>query len=515
MLRLLLATSGVHCSASRLSIVDTLLQHGNYADAIDLCNKIILDDDRDYVVKYKRSIAYNARGRTSAALADLEAALRLEPDFGAALALRGKIEASRGEWNKAISDLKASGAEEHELDAVIQAQIDAETATDAQARGDFDNCIDHASAALGLATAMPQLQITRGKCSLSKGDVEGAVGDYTVAAQLWHSTELYVDLASLLFFALHESPSNTLKACLHYDPDSKQCNALRSQIRKLDKEFNKAQDALDQSRWHAAVQILTKSGEGLVEQVRRDVRSLLYKNVITPKCKRILLAQVEEMACRAYFEMKTYDLARSHCEAARELNPDSVVALKAQAHHHIVMEEYDQAINILQRAYDLTQGHDQDIRAMLQQAQTLLKQSKNVDYYKILQVSRDADARTIKTAWRKMTYDFCRFRRIANFSRLYHPDKVKNTDKEAANKKYSEINRAYEVLSNAEMKAQYDNGNDPLDPGQGQPAHHQNPFGGGGQQFMFQQRSGGGPQFVFNQPPGGGGGQQFKWSFSF
>ena len=132
LLRLLLATPGVRCSTSRLSIVDTLLQHGNYADAIDLCNKIILDDDRDYLVKYKRSIAYNARGRTSAALADLEAVLRLEPDFGAALALRGNIEASRGEWNKAISDLKASGAEEHELDAVIQAQVDAEAATNAR-----------------------------------------------------------------------------------------------------------------------------------------------------------------------------------------------------------------------------------------------------------------------------------------------------------------------------------------------------------------------------------------------
>ena len=95
------------------------------------------------------------------------------------------------------------------------------------------------------------------------------------------------------------------------------------------------------------------------------------------------------------------------------------------------------------------------------------------------------------------------------------PTKWKDTDKEAANKKYSEINRAYEVLSNAEMKGEYDNGHDPLNPDQGPPMHHQHPFGGGGQQFMFQQRSGGGPQFVFNQPPGGGGNQQFKWSFSF
>lgn len=38
------------------------------------------------------------------------------------------------------------------------------------------------------------------------------------------------------------------------------------------------------------------------------------------------------------------------------------------------------------------------IHGRLQRAQKLLKQSKQKDYYKVLDVSRDADAKTIKKA---------------------------------------------------------------------------------------------------------------------
>ena len=64
-----------------------------------------------------------------------------------------------------------------------------------------------------------------------------------------------------------------------------------------------------------------------------------------------------------------------------------------------------------------------------------------------------------------------------------------------------EINQAYEVLSNEELRQRYDNGDDPNDPTGGQ----ENPF--------F--RQGGGPIF-FQQGgfPGGGGGA-FHFQFGF
>lgn len=62
------------------------------------------------------------------------------------------------------------------------------------------------------------------------------------------------------------------------------------------------------------------------------------------------------------------------------------------------------------------------------------------DYYEILGVSRDADKEEIKRV----------FRRLA---RKYHPDVNKDA---GAEEKFKEINRAYEVLSDPELRARYD-----------------------------------------------------------
>jgi curved DNA-binding protein len=62
------------------------------------------------------------------------------------------------------------------------------------------------------------------------------------------------------------------------------------------------------------------------------------------------------------------------------------------------------------------------------------------DYYKILGVSRDADAAEIKKAYRTL-------------ARKYHPDVSKLAN---AEEKFKEVGEAYEVLKDAEKRAQYD-----------------------------------------------------------
>jgi len=62
------------------------------------------------------------------------------------------------------------------------------------------------------------------------------------------------------------------------------------------------------------------------------------------------------------------------------------------------------------------------------------------DYYEILGVGRDADKEEIKRAYRRL-------------ARKYHPDVNKEPGSEET---FKEINRAYEVLSETEMKARYD-----------------------------------------------------------
>tara|TARA_B100000700_G_scaffold331319_1_gene463131 strand:- start:1525 stop:2658 length:1134 start_codon:yes stop_codon:yes gene_type:complete len=62
------------------------------------------------------------------------------------------------------------------------------------------------------------------------------------------------------------------------------------------------------------------------------------------------------------------------------------------------------------------------------------------DYYNILGVSRDADGETLKRAYR-------------NMARKYHPDINKEP---GAEERFKEIGRAYEVLSDSDSRARYD-----------------------------------------------------------
>ncbi len=64
-----------------------------------------------------------------------------------------------------------------------------------------------------------------------------------------------------------------------------------------------------------------------------------------------------------------------------------------------------------------------------------------IDYYKILGIDKNADEKSIKKAYRKL-------------ARKHHPDL--NPDNKEAEKRFKEINEAYEVLGNKENRKKYD-----------------------------------------------------------
>ncbi|MFS0780856.1 molecular chaperone DnaJ [Bacillus sp. 1P06AnD] len=105
------------------------------------------------------------------------------------------------------------------------------------------------------------------------------------------------------------------------------------------------------------------------------------------------------------------------------------------------------------------------------------------DYYEVLGVSKTASKDEIKKAYRKL-------------SKQYHPDINKAED---AADKFKEIKEAYEVLSDDQKKAQYDQFGH-TDPNQG--------FGGGGFGGDFGGGGFGGFEDIFSTFFGGGGGRR-------
>ncbi len=125
--------------------------------------------------------------------------------------------------------------------------------------------------------------------------------------------------------------------------------------------------------------------------------------------------------------------------------------------------------------------------------------STKSDYYNILGISKSASADEIKKAYRKQAVE-------------WHPDKHKD-NKEEAERRFKEINEAYQVLSDKEKRSAYDQyGHAAFSPGGGG-----NPFGGTNRQgpFTYTYSTSGGanpfagfdfgdPFEIFNQFFGGG-----------
>jgi DnaJ-class molecular chaperone len=88
------------------------------------------------------------------------------------------------------------------------------------------------------------------------------------------------------------------------------------------------------------------------------------------------------------------------------------------------------------------------------------------DYYAILGIPRNAKEDEIKQAYRKL-------------AREHHPDVVKDGDKTAAEKRFKEINEAYQVLSDPQKRQIYDQYGHVGSGFAG--AGAQDPFGGAGQ----------------------------------
>jgi molecular chaperone DnaJ len=92
------------------------------------------------------------------------------------------------------------------------------------------------------------------------------------------------------------------------------------------------------------------------------------------------------------------------------------------------------------------------------------------DYYEILGIPKSSGEAEIKSAYKKLAKE-------------HHPDMVKDTDKAAAEKRFKEINEAYQVLSDPQQRKMYDQfGHTGPGFGGGQGAGYEG-FGGGQSQW--------------------------------
>ncbi|QRV87103.1 DnaJ domain protein [Ceratobasidium sp. AG-Ba] len=489
---------------------DAHLAAGQYTDAARAYSDALELDPKSYLLLYKRATAYFSQNRHSQALEDFNKVLELTGDeFDKAWFMKARLFAREGKWAEA-ADFARKFSEKNRGDAVAadllfavtEGQVSARNAEKAAKNKHWDICVDEATKALMTASHSSSLRELRANCALANADLEQAAADLTRLTHLMApSSHRFVQISNLTYFLLAPTPQalGTVKQCLSFDPDSRECRNAHKTYRRLDKGQSKLERMVDANDWRGLAKLVTGGGKGgLAEDfdtaLEEGTKYLHLPTSIVPKKHSLRRQRIYWGACKAYTMLEMPAKADVWCSEVLVMDPEDADALEGKAAGLMAKEEWEEAVRTLEKAFELSGRTSRSVMERLEKARRLLKQSRNKDYYKVLGVARDADEKTIKKAYRKATLKA-------------HPDKGGSEAKMAA------VNEAYEVLSNPELRARFDNGDDPNDPTSGQGHGFPGGFPGG---FQFHQ--GGGMPFqnmFFQRGGGGGGGQQhFQWQWS-
>lgn len=517
-----LSASDIPSGTPITALLNSAQQHlarGETGDALVYYDAAVARDPNDYLTYFKRATTFLSLGRTSQAADDFQQCLKLKPGFEGAHVQLGRLKAKSADWEGAKQQytLAKKGQGSPEMDELLEAQGAATLAEAAEAAGNWEECVNQAGVAIMVANRAVSLRDLRSRCRFAKGEVEEGMGDLHHILNLKPGdTSPHVKISTITFFALADLQQGMaqIRKCLHSDPDSKVCRKWLKEEKYIEKTMAKVETAFGKNQYMTGVKNLIPSGEdaGLVQEVKEQVAELRKLGVVPATAPNLLVLRLVEMTCQGYYEVSgprgqrgndsfavwctdthlqmNGKRAQEYCTESLSLDENSFYGLLYKAKQSQESEDFEAAVRLLEKAKEVKPEKQDVVNPLLREAQIELKRSKTKDYYKVLGVSRDADERQIKSAYRKM-------------SKQHHPDKAakQGLSKADAEKKMANINEAYEVLSDPELRARFDRGDDPNSHEQ-QGSHQGNPFGS--QPFMFQQGHGG-QQFQFKF--GGGGGR--------
>ncbi len=228
---------------------------------------------------------------------------------------------------------------------------------------------------------------------------------------------------------------------LRQDPDHTESKRMRSRLKDLERHKKAGNEAFSSGRFKEAIEMYTNALA--VDPENGDVNLTLYTNRAT-----------------ARFKAGELDGAIDDCNRALAVSSRHIKALLRRAACHMEREDYKKAI----ADYEEAAGYEPDdrgIRQSLHAAKVELKKSERKDLYKVLGLTKRATEHEIRKAYKKQALQ-------------YHPDRHACStpeEQEVAAEKFKELGEAFEVLSDSEKKARWDQG-DTLEEINGQGGGH-------------------------------------------
>jgi len=452
-----------------------LLAQGRMPEAADAYSDIIAKDKTNYQALYRRATVYLALGKTKNALPDLNSVLEIRPDFTQAKTKRGDLYIKQGEYDKAAVDFEKD-AEKRQLIQQLKEEDRAYHAAMYKQNG-HKEAINHLTILLESSPWSVQYLEARAECYEHRGMYDDAILDLRPTTKLVNDNTKAWQKISLLHYYQGEIERSleTIRECLILDQDHKPCKDHYKKVKKLNKYLTQANDYSQAGNWNEAFEALD-SAEGANKDDIHETKTEIW-----------------QMRCRGRAELREAEHI-ADCNKAIELNGNHARTFVRRSELHTELGNHDECIEDLQKAKEIDPNYS-NIDDLLHSAEKRKKQASKRDYYKILGVKRNAKKKEIKKAYRTI-------------AAKWHPDNFQSEEEKAqAEKKFRDIRDAHEVLTDDEMRKQFDQGSDPLD-AEEQAEQNQNPFGRGGFN-PFQGGFGGGG----GKKRRGGGGHTFHFNF--
>jgi len=456
----------VNESEKHLELGKQMMAKGQLQDALTHFHAALQKDPHNYLTLYRRATVYLALGRARAAIDDLNSVLEIQPDFISARSQKGTILVKLGRLDEAHIELEKVLRRDSAHEEANKNYFLIETLKKKYQQGRmFYSDKDHHNAIHTLTELIEtcpwdiMLREMRSECYLSVGEHSKAISDLKAATKLMSdNTDAFMKL-SKLYYLLGEPEDSLIQVreCLRLDPEHKECFPHYKKVKKVAKLVQELHTSSNDNNFQVCVTMGKK---------------VLKADPSVPE----LMFVAEDKLCHCLLQLGEFSTSLDYCSAALEKHIEPRI-LCDRAEDYIALDILDEAQQDYAKALEMEESFNR-AKEGLQRVQKLQKQAKKRDYYKILNVKRNANKREIVKAYRKA-------------AQQWHPDNFQGDEKKAAEKKFIDIAAAKEVLTDPEKRQKYDNGEDPLDP-ESQQQQGFNPFQQGGFQNFH------GSQFKFH-----------------
>ena len=280
------------------------------------------------------------------------------------------------------------------------------------------HALDQADKLLGHGVPRPRKwQLMRAEAYLNMGNAKALGEAQSITFMLLRDNgrdpEALV-VRGRMFYAQgdNDKAESHFRLALECDPEHRDAAMWLKLIKRVERIKNEGNAEYKARRWQAASEKYTEALS--IDPTNCTTNSKLLQN---------------RALCR--MQLRQYGEAIADCEKAISLDPNYLKARKTKATALGQANRWEEAVQELKQLHERS-PEDLGLPREIRRAELELKKSQRKDYYKILNVSKDADDNEIKKAYRRLAI-------------VHHPDK--NPEDPEAEIRFKDIGEAYETLS--------------------------------------------------------------------